>query len=149
MVLQLTTMAACRVARLNRQRFNEYVAGGDYACAPKTIPGRSRLFGEADMIALCIFAQEIEDQMTKPFMAGLNAHAVLEALRQHPDADQLTFAHIWQEPMLRVLVDQPLRAGEKIAGKSVMRYSLYDIETVRAFVRKSVEEERSTIGQED
>ncbi|WP_289145560.1 hypothetical protein [uncultured Sphingobium sp.] len=146
---QLTTVAACRVARLDRQRFNEYVAGGDYTCAPKTIPGRSRLFDEADMIALCIFAQEIEGQMMKPLMAGLNAEAVLAALRKRPDADHLTFAHIWQEPMLRLLVDKPLPAGENLVGKSVIRYTVYDIAAVRAVVRKGVEQERAIIGPDD
>ena len=62
--IRLSTSKACRVAGINKDRFNEYVAAGHYPCAPSTIPGRARLFNPDDMLTLFLFKRLIDDGAT-------------------------------------------------------------------------------------
>ena len=50
--LKLRAPLACRLARVDKQRFNEAVARGEYPCAPKAIQGVSRTLTVAETIAL-------------------------------------------------------------------------------------------------
>jgi len=88
--LKLTTAVACRVARLNRDRFNEHVASGAFGCAPATIPGRARLFGPDDMIALWLFRELMEEGFNAA-RAGTIACAVGEAARANPEARSISY----------------------------------------------------------
>ncbi|WP_375381735.1 hypothetical protein [uncultured Sphingomonas sp.] len=54
------TAAACRIARLDRQKFNDLMASGDYDCAPRTSPGVPRVFERPDLIGLFLFARLTE-----------------------------------------------------------------------------------------
>ena len=87
---KLTTAVACRVARLNRDRFNEHVAAGAFGCAPATVPGRARLFDQHDMIALWLFRELMDDGFNAQ-RAGAMACAVGEAARQNPDAPAISY----------------------------------------------------------
>lgn len=90
MTTKLTTAAACRVARIDRDRFNEHVAAGRFRCAPATIPGRARLFDPHDMVALWLFRELMEDGIDAT-RAGRIACAVAAAARQHPDAPAISY----------------------------------------------------------
>ena len=61
---KVSTSIACRIVGLNRDRFNEYVAAGQYSCAPSTIPGRARMFDPDDLLTLFLFKRLIEDGYT-------------------------------------------------------------------------------------
>ena len=58
------TAAACRIARLDRQRFNDLMASGEYSCAPSTTPGVPRVFEMPDLIGLFLFTRLTERQRT-------------------------------------------------------------------------------------
>jgi hypothetical protein len=60
---------AMEIARIDRQKFNEYVADGFFNCAPQTRPGASRLFEFADLVSLYVFARLIEFGL-RPERAG-------------------------------------------------------------------------------
>lgn len=51
------TKTACEYARVDRGILNEMIAKGNYAFAPHTTKGATRLFGTVDMIFLIIFGQ--------------------------------------------------------------------------------------------
>lgn len=51
------TAAACRIARIERQKFNDVMATGDYTCAPTAQAGYPRVFELKDLIALYLFAR--------------------------------------------------------------------------------------------
>ena len=58
------TAAACRIARLDRQKFNDLMASGEYTCAPRTTAGVPRVFEKPDLIGLYIFARLTEKSWT-------------------------------------------------------------------------------------
>jgi hypothetical protein len=89
-VPKLTTTLACRVARIDRDRFNEAVASGHFNCAPETTPGRARIFHPEDMIALWLYRELLDDGYRKDF-AGQMACAVSSAARRNPNAPTITF----------------------------------------------------------
>ena len=60
---------AVKLAGLDRMQFNDYVADGLYPCAPVTEKGRTRTFGEDDLVTLVIFARLLT-QGHKPRTAG-------------------------------------------------------------------------------
>jgi hypothetical protein len=86
----LTTAAACRVARIDKQRFNEHVAAGRFPCAPQTVPGRARLFDPDDMLALWLF-RDLMDDGTDAAHAGRIACAVSAAARLYPEAPAISY----------------------------------------------------------
>lgn len=90
-VTKLTTAVACRVAGINRDRFNEYVAAGQYNCAPKTIPGRARLFSPDDMLTLFLFKRLIDDGYTVE-RAGTMACAIGQVAAIY--SDERVFSYV-------------------------------------------------------
>ena len=87
---KLTTVIACRVARIDRNRFNEHVAAGNFGCAPATSPGRARLFTPDDMIALWLF-RELMDDGFEARRAGTIACEVAQSARENPDARAISY----------------------------------------------------------
>lgn len=147
MGFKLTTVAACRAVDMDRQRFNEFVASGDYPCAPETIPGRSRLFEEADLIALFIFAREME-RGTKVAMAGKFACAVRGTLRDRPDASTAVVAgSVKSKDYYSVQPDTKITAGME-RGKPLLSLTTYNLAYVRAEIRTKIDEMREIIGPE-
>ena len=90
-VPKLTTKAACRVARIDRDRLNEHIAAGVYNCAPETIPGRARLFEPNDMIGLWLF-RELMDDGFDARNAGKIACAIAIAARRNSEAPAISWA---------------------------------------------------------
>jgi hypothetical protein len=52
----MRTRQACKVVRIDPDRFNEHCAAGRYTCAPPTVAGKPREFNADDMVALMAFA---------------------------------------------------------------------------------------------
>jgi hypothetical protein len=87
---KLTTLLACEVAGINRDRFNEHVAAGYFPCAPQTVPGRARTFDPDDMLGLRLFADLIKDGF-EPRAAGPIACEVAQVARHNPDAPVICY----------------------------------------------------------
>ena len=145
---RLTTVAACRVARIDRQRLNEMISSGDYPVAPETVPGRSRLFDEIDLIGLFIFARLIERDW-RPLRAGLIVSQIVGGLREKPDAGEITIFHTINSGLHRCIDRPESAAGLYLATMPALFTQGFNIETVREIVRQGVDEERGVIGEDE
>lgn len=85
---------ACRIAGIDRDRFNEHVAAGRFPCAPRVRKGETRLFDATDLLLLFLFARLLE--------FGLNArkagHLVgnMADLLKTPEAAAAPYLVYWQ-----------------------------------------------------
>ncbi|QCO15536.1 hypothetical protein D3869_10005 [Azospirillum brasilense] len=151
---KLTTVAACRVARIDRDRFNEHVAAGRFRCAPCTVPGRARLFDPDDMIALWLFRDLMDDgyEATK---AGYIACEVADAARRHPEARTISFVEDYFEPRGgRAFPAEQVPAASEwdqvlFSGTDIRKVTTFNIGKLRALIAHYTEEERSIIGERD
>jgi hypothetical protein len=131
----LNTISAAKVANLDRQRLNEYIAAGDYRCAPETVSGRTRLFDEEDLIALFIFARMLE-RGHRPKAAGKIAEQILKGLRDQPGAERIligenvAFTGYWYGGKS---IELP---SADFAGNRVLGRTEYDVAAVREIVRR-------------
>lgn len=149
---RLRQRAACRVAGANTDRFNEYVSGGFYDCAPQTSPGRARLFTEDDTIALYYFNWLLSECGWSPRHAGREACLLRDGLRAYPDAENLSVIvphlgspHI-AKPGDAAIADPH---NHVTGGISIKSTRTYNVGHARAFVAHGFDVEFSTAGEED
>lgn len=151
--LKLTTASACRVARLDRVRFNEYIAAGRFPCAPDTIPGRARLFDPDDMLALWLFRELIDDGF-EAARAGKIACTVAEAARQHPEARTISYVQDYFGSRGHAFPTESVPVPEKwdnvlFSGTDIRKVTTFRIGKLREMIAHYTEEERSIIGERD
>lgn len=79
---------ACKAAGIDKQRFNEAVASGNFTCAPIVRKGGTRMFELEDVIALFLFARLVEQELP-PRAAGRIACHVRSDLAMNPEAHQV------------------------------------------------------------
>ncbi len=146
---KITTIAACRIANVDRQRFNEYVAGGDYQCAPPTIAGRARRFDENDTIALWVFGKLIYGGM-KPLSAGFLACQLLDNIKTQPDQDVLTLAVGLASPQIGPVANgfDPSTPHDRFHTESIFETRAFNIKAIRALVQAGINDARA-IGLRD
>lgn len=70
------TAAACRIARLERKKFDAVMASGEYNCAPNAPHGMPRIFEIPDLIGLFLFARLNERGQTVKQAAGVACRVV-------------------------------------------------------------------------
>lgn len=150
---KLTVMAACRVARIDRDRFNEHVAAGRFPCAPNTVPGRARLFDPDDMIGLWLFRELIDDGFDAA-SAGLIACAVAYVARQNPNARLISYVQTYFGSSGKAYPsDQVPSASEWdstiLSGTDIRKVTTFRIGKVRDMIRHFTDEERARIGEGD
>lgn len=146
---KLTAPAACRVARIDRDRFNEHVAAGRFPCAPETIPGRARLFDPDDMIGLWLF-RELMDDGFDAVHAGRIACAVVVLARMSPDTRSISYVQDYFGDRGRAFpADQVPPAAEwddvKFNGSDIRKVTTFRIGKLREMIAHYTEEERSVI----
>lgn len=151
-VLKLTTLAACRVARINRDRLNEHVALGHFQCAPVTVPGRARLFDPDDMIALWLFRELMEDGFDAA-SAGVISCAVGSAARCNPTALAISYVEIYAGTGNAYPADEVPAASEwehkLFSGSDIRKVTTFNIAKIRRLVAHGTEVESSIIGERD
>ncbi|MCS0494350.1 hypothetical protein NVS89_04515 [Ancylobacter sp. MQZ15Z-1] len=151
-VPKLTTVAACRVVGIDRDRFNEHVAAGRFDCAPATIPGRARLFDPDDMISLCLFRDLMNDGLDAAH-AGYIACAVGRAARANPDAKAICFVRGDNGRGSTTLPENipPVDEWEtfRFSGTRIRNVTTYNVHDMRERIAHGTDEERSIIGPED
>lgn len=154
---KLTTKSACRVARLDRDRFNEHVSAGAYICAPETVPGRARLFNPDDMIALCLFRELMDDGLDAR-ASGRIACAVSRAARENPNTPAISYVQdyfIGDHGALAMPFDEVPPASEWATnffmpgGADARKVTTFNIAKLRKMIAYYTEEERSIIGEDD
>lgn len=134
----LSAPDVCRLANVDRNRLNEAIARGDYPCAPETVPGARRLFGEADFIALATYGA-LTNRGIPPRLAGGVACRVRETVEQSTDAKLV--ALIWETNGLPYTVTPditgalaemkvPTRAEFEAGGAEAMKRAYFPISSV-------------------
>ena len=150
---KLTTIAACRIARIDRDRFNEHVSAGRFCCAPETIPGRTRLFDLHDMVALCLFRNFMEDDRIEAARAGSLACRIANEARQYPEAGTIAYVqHFNGSSSVSVAENVPPNSkwGDVLySGLVIDKVTTYNIKALRSLILEKIEDYRSVIGEND
>ncbi len=152
-VPKLTATAACRVARIDRDRFNEHVAAGRFPCAPETTPGRARLFDPDDMIALWLFREHMDDGFDAAH-AGRIACSVAEAARLNPDARSIAYVQDYFGSRGHAFVADNVPDHSQwdtvlFNDTDIRKVTTYRIGKLREIIAHYTDEERSIIGPND
>jgi hypothetical protein len=152
-VPKLTTAAACRVARIDRDRFNEHVAAGRFECAPDTIPGRARLFDPDDMISLWLFRELMDDGFDAKH-AGFIACAVATAARKNPEARAISYVQDYFGSRGHAFPAENVPAFPEwdqvtISGSDIRKVTTFRVGKLREVIAHYTEEERQIIGEND
>ena len=149
---KLTTKAACRVAGLDRDRFNEHVASGAFPCAPDTVRGRARLFDPDDMIALFLF-REFLDEGTDAKRAGLLACEIAQCAKFNPDARTISVVYTYFSSFHAYPSENVPGPSEwdtvLFSGSDIRKVLTYRVGKLRQMIAHYTEEERSIIGEDD
>jgi hypothetical protein len=155
-VPKLTTKAACRVAKIDRDRLNEHIAAGAYDCAPDTIPGRARLFDPNDMIGLWLFRELMQDGFDAR-AAGKIACSVMFAARETPSAPAISYVQDYfiggrgfAVPF--DMVPPPSDWETNLfcpGGTDARKVTTFNIAKLRKIIAHYTDEERSIIGEDD
>lgn len=132
----VTTAVACRIARIERARFNQVVTAGDYPCAPTTTKGATRIFGTNDVIALTYFRRLLDDNLTAS-AAGQLVENIHRQIEKNPKAETVT---IYRDLVPGI----PFRRAET----NVFSY-VFNIQQMREFVLREIESERELLGERD
>ena len=149
---KLTTIAACRVARIDRDRFNEHVAADRFPCAPDTIAGRARLFDPDDMVALWLFRELLDDGVARE-RAGHIACQVARCARQNPQAEAVAYVETFVGSKAAVVADEVShhsKWGEvTFGGSDIRKVTTFNIAKTRKLIAHYTAEEQSIIGPDD
>lgn len=143
------TKAACRIAKVDPQRFNEIASDGTYPCAPATKAGVSRVFDEVDIAALYIFGyltRVFEPHRFSSKIAGRFASSAHSALRQRTttNRDRVDIPlNGFNDEFIICNSDDPTMFEGSISTFS------FDLNLVLKVVRKRMVEEANILGEED
>ena len=154
MTPKLTVKAACKVAGIDRDRFNEHVAAGRFPCAPATVPGRTRLFDPDDMIALRLFRELMDDGFGAE-RAGRIACEVARAAKKNPTATAIAYVEDYFVPPSgnAFPADEVPPASEWarviFSGTDIRKVTTFNIGKMREMIAAATEAERSIIGEPD
>lgn len=146
-VKKVSTAIACRIVGLNRDRFNEYVAAGQYHCAPPTVPGRARLFDPDDMLTLFLFKRLIDDGYTIE-KAGNIACAIGLVAKSHPEERAISYVETYF-PGGTAYITKAVPAPETwdevvLSGMDIRKVTTFRIGKERDLVAHYTDEETST-----
>lgn len=154
MTQKFRTQPACRIANIDRDRFNEAVAAGNYPCAPKVARGATRVFDEIDLVALFIYGRMIEQDI-QPNKAGPLVCQIVQCLRENStkgiDEEKVVVAATTSGAHYAFAgshIQSGLRSISGMPGLVFLRYD-FDIGNILGLIRKEIAEELSVIGQED
>ena len=153
----LTTKIACKVVGYDPDRLNEQVSLGNFACAPKTSPGRTRLFDPHAMLALKLFVDQMDNGVSAS-VAGVIACEVATEARVNPECPAISyvldyFTHPSGYACTYDQVPAPetwFGAGDDdIARHDVRQVITFNVAKARSIIAHYTEYERSIIGSED
>lgn len=150
------TAVACRLASIDRDRFNEAIAAGNYPCAPRTDRGSTRVFDQNDLIALYYYGRLLNYGMT-PRVAGYWACELFHAVKSRPDTDEVVLCfdkseleHVMVSEDLEAL--EPERRSELLHGSAyfpIMQRVCVDVRAIRGLIKSEIERELAVIGPDD
>lgn len=145
---RLTTKAACRVVGIDRDRFNEHVARGDFGCAPDTIPGRARLFDADALLTLRIFSDLLEDGFPAK-LAGRIACSVGQAAKDFPNEDEIIYYDLMIGSSMSGPGSKNFSITDSLSGSTIKKRIGFNVRHLRYLVDCGIAEEQSIIGEDD
>lgn len=165
--LKIRAPLACRIAGVDRDRFNEAVARGDYPCAPPAY-NRTRLFLIRDVVALFIFGRLIERGLSWR-AAGDEACAVANAARNIEGfEDEISVTRVVTTNCVHYFATagnlSPARKEEleketrkaiisanarAMTDGDVISQENWVIGNIKKHIAREIEEYRSTLGEEE
>lgn len=145
---KVSTAIACRIVGLNRDRFNEYVAADQYTCAPKTVPGRTRLFDPDDLLTLMLFKRLMDDGYTVD-KAGTISCAIGNIARCFPEERTISYVEDYfaghGAAYLTKDVPDPSKWDDvTFSGTDIRKVTTFRIGKERDLVAHYTDEETST-----
>lgn len=150
--LKLSTKSACRIAGIDRDKFNDHVTQGRYPCAPATTQGRGRYFDPDDMIALRLFV-ELTNENHDPREAARMACAVAACARSHPDARQISLVYDYFEPPSFMALPSEKVPDDwdnvLLGSTDIRREEKFRIGKLREIIARKTEEELTYVGEPD
>ncbi|WP_208353116.1 hypothetical protein [Pseudaestuariivita rosea] len=152
--MKFRTKAACRIARIDPQRFNEDVASGDYPHAPKTRSGVSRVFDEADIAGLLIYRHLMDifgDRGFTKKTAAMYAGGIIQALRAPTTTDRSRVdfpINGFNDDGVPCNKDEPPYFGNE-RNRALAATMSFDLEHILKVVRQGMAEEAQVLGEED
>ncbi|WP_299677436.1 hypothetical protein [uncultured Roseobacter sp.] len=155
MDLKFRTKAACRIARIDPQRFNEDVASGEYHCAPETRAGVSRVFDEADIAGLLVYRHLMDvfgDRGFSKKTAAMYACGVIRSIREmkrYPDQTRADFPvdGFNDTPMLCRPEEGAYFGAHQ--HRALAATVCFDLSNILKAVRHGMSEEAKILGEED
>lgn len=145
---KLTTKAACELAGINRDRFNEYVAAQFYECAPATVAGRARDFAEDDLVTLILFRQLMDRDMS-PKRAGLLACVIGEEARCAPEAEAVMLIDTYMGRPRACQIGEAPEITEIVDGSTIWGLTIVNVGQPRRIARHAIAQHFSTAGEAD
>lgn len=150
------TAVACRIARIDRDRFNEAVAAGNYPCAPRTDRGATRVFDLPDLIALHYYGRLLGLGIA-PRIAGQWACELRHVVNREPDSNEIilcfgkdAFEHaVTRESVAALDETQRFRVLHGDALFPIVQRVCVDVRAIRGLVKFEIERELSVIGPDD
>ena len=147
------TKAACRIAGIDPQRFNEDVAAGEYPCAPMTTAGKSRVFDEADIAGLFVYVHLTRGHEPYRYgkkLAAKYACGVIRALREgtRTDRGRVDFPFVSDDDHIVADSAAPPQF-ETLWDRAKVATVCIDLTSVLEFVRRGMKEEANILGEED
>ena len=145
------TAAACRIARLDRKKFDAVMASGEYDCAPNAPQGMPRIFEIPDLIGLFLFARLNERGRTVKQAATVTCQVVGQ-LRNAVNSGQdlpkhVAIAHAINGSSFITTGDNANPAASAIGGLgSVLWTEMWNVSTVLVEVIRGLEEEDRIAG---
>lgn len=141
-----TTHAACKIATMDRLRFNQHVHAGHYPCAPETIAGRTRAFDVDDIIALFFFARLL-DSGQRPEFAGRTACLIRRAIHEDATAEKVAVGVILASNPIQTIIPPGSDVGKVLpAGFTLLSATEYNIASVRVLVTESCDQISKNVG---
>ncbi|KQI67592.1 hypothetical protein AN189_14865 [Loktanella sp. 3ANDIMAR09] len=161
--MKFRTKAACRIAAVEYQRFNEIVSDGSYPCAPATTSGNSRVFEEADIAGLFLYGHlmrvfaphKFSGKIAAQFACGvvralrekINNEQFIDTLKEHSVAD-IPLNGFNDEAVLRK-PDDPTFFTASSGGIAEFASVSFDLDRLLNVVRQRMEAEAQIFGEED
>lgn len=151
--IKLRTGTACKVARLDRDRFNEAVASGLLPCVPETTAGRARVFDPDDMLALWYYRELIEDGYIRE-KAGRVACAIMHRAKLDPDAETISYVENYFQGAgdayrADQVPDHSEWATAVLSGTDIRKITTFNVGKTRQLIAHYTAEELSIQGTED
>ncbi len=146
--MKIRTDLACKIAGIDRNRFNEAVSANHYPCAPFTPVGVTRKFEEFQTIALAVYGGLLNRGLS-PQMAGRISCEIQDQLRRHPDEDEIVILQTVSGTLEGLPGSKAKGDLRFYGGETVLSEERFKIANVREYVRRQIKEELSTLGEDD